>query len=281
MNSKKRIAYQKKIERRQNAFARQYMPGMITILRDAFKGAGDALKRGKVEEYLNSPDFMPTLGRFIMDMYEEVGVYFAALTLREIEAEEKKDITDDWILQIIENFRLYLLSKAVLPIQQTTRMDILRILEKGVAEGWGIDKMVFELDHTELSVTRARTIVRTELHKAQFEGRKLGEEWSEWETDKIWIAAEDNRTRNSHRKMDNMKIDTDDKFQVPKQRGGFELMDGPGDPEASAENVINCRCTLAHEARRDQNGRLIKKRRISVISQGEVARVQQRQVVTI
>src|SRR5690606_39097076 len=114
----------------------------------------------------------------------------------------------------------------------------------GVQAGWGIDRMAFELERPELALYRARRIIRTELLKAQFEGKRLGADESEWEVNKTWIAADDERTRNSHRIVDDMTVNTEERFPVPRKRGGYDMMIAPGDPEASAENVIQCRCTV-------------------------------------
>ncbi len=62
-------------------------------------------------------------------------------------------------------------------------------------------------------------------------------------------------------------IDFKERFLVPIYRShgklmiqeGVDLMSGPGDVHASAGNVCNCRCTLAFKAKRDENGRLIRK----------------------
>lgn len=266
-------------------FERDYLTGMVKILQAAYRGAGKALKAGWIEQYLADLDMMPTLPGYLMKIYRTVGVFYAAKTLREVNASAREEkafgLDSEWIAAIIEYFQTYLLNKAVLPIRSTTVEDIRAILAKGVSEGWGIDRMVYELDHTELPVSRARLIIRTELLKAQFEGRRLGADESEWETNKTWIAADDHRTRNSHRLVDDTTIRAEERFAVRKRKGGFDMMLGPGDPEASAENVIQCRCTLAYRAARDENGRLIRKRKISVILPEQVRRRRPTTVVTV
>lgn len=261
---------------------RDYLPGMVKILRHAYKNAATALRKGSIDQHLSQLDIVPGIGAYIMEMYTVVGSFYARKTLREINASAvEKKADDQWIADIIEYFQTYLLNKAVLPIRQTTIDDVRKILEKGVREGWGIDKMAFELDHTELPVSRARTIVRTELGKAQFEGKKLGDSAAEWETWKFWISADDFRVRDTHRAMNDKRVDSGEKFAVPRKKGGFDMMEGPCDPEGSAENVINCRCTHTYRAKRDANGRLIRKRKISVILPQEVSRRRPATVVTV
>lgn len=266
-------------------FEREYLSGMAQLLARSYRSAARAIRKGTIQTWLNDTVVIDGTMAYIQGIYNRVGVFYARKTLREINASAREQkqfgLDQEWIDAIIEYFRLYLLNKAVLPITDTTKADILAVLEKGVQEGWGVDRMAYELDRSDLPLKRARVIVRTELLKAQFEGRRLGADESEWETNKRWIAADDDRTRNSHRLMDDKIIRSDQKFAVPRRKGGFDMMEGPGDPEASAENVIQCRCTLVYRAARDENGRLIRKRKISVILPQELRRRQQRMVVTV
>jgi len=225
---------------------------------------------------------LDSIAEVLRAMYVAIGIMSANVTTRQITTTERKGFGKDeqWTLAILNYFRLFLLNKAVLPISAETREAILRILNKGIDEGWSIDKMAFELENSNFPLYRARMIVRTEIAKAQFYGRQLAEQDSEYELTKTWIAADDARTRPSHHKIDDKRIPYDAKFAVDMYRGrrkvGVELMDGPGDPNASAGNVINCRCILSVRAARDKNGRLIPKQRsnsnISVILPGRFVR---------
>lgn len=59
------------------------------------------------------------------------------------------------------------------------------------------------------------------------------------EFEKVWLAAEDTRTRETHREADGQRVPLESPFSV----GGFDLR-FPGDPTGPAQEVINCRCTL-------------------------------------
>ena len=217
------------------------------------------------------------IGVVIKGIYRAVGLYAARKTMREINNEQKTFGINEELLRLIDAyFSNYLLNKAVVPISETTKAQILEVLIKGTKEGWGVDKIAFELESSKLPLFRARMIVRTEVLKANFYGQKLGRDNSKFESEKIWLAADDFRTRHSHNQVDDMRRDDKERFPVPvyKKIGkvdlqiGIDYMEGPGDLQASAGNVINCRCTLAHKAKRDENGRLIPKRNISVIRPG-------------
>ena len=56
---------------------------------------------------------------------------------------------------------------------------------------------------------------------------------------KEWLASIDERTREAHAEADGQVVNTHEAFMVDG-----EEMEYPGDPGASAENVINCRCTV-------------------------------------
>jgi len=52
--------------------------------------------------------------------------------------------------------------------------------------------------------------------------------------------------------MNGKRVGYNEKFNVSGQE-----MEYPGDPNASAGNVVNCRCTVAVVPKRDSNGDLI------------------------
>ena len=56
--------------------------------------------------------------------------------------------------------------------------------------------------------------------------------------------------------MDGKKVNFSDGFIVPSTKS-IDMMMYPGDPNGSAGNVCNCRCTVAFVPMRDANGRAI------------------------
>lgn len=276
MNKENRQAYGEKHLRRQKLFERKYLKPVFNALHSDFvqtakvvreKGTDEA--RRELDRLIVNEDIAPVLLRLHVD----VGVYQANKILREINASAKSEVkgigfgfNGEWIAAIANFFKTTLL-KLVAGITETTRKQIIDILEEGAREGWGIDKIANELESPELTLWRARRIVRTELVKAYSKGHELGKDKSKWETEDIWISVHDARTRHSHKEMDGDKIGTGGKFKVPiyKKVGGvdvqqgFDFMTGPGDPNAHIENLANCRCSKVTRAIRDENGRLIPK----------------------
>jgi uncharacterized protein with gpF-like domain len=192
----------------------------------------------------------------ISKIYRQVGVFFANDTYRQIKEQVPTKgfgFNQEWIDELVNYFKLYLLNQSVLPISATTREFIRQFLIIGEAKGWGIDEISRNIANSEITLNRARLIVRTETAKAAFKGRELAKEKSPYQLTSEWIAANDHRTRHSHKLVDGVVIPHSGKFSVPvyKRIGkvdlqiGVDLMDGPGDPTAHKQNVINCRCTTA------------------------------------
>lgn len=265
--------------RRIKLFEGYYTRRVYHVLHAEFIEAAEVVREKGIvalRQHIDKLFFMDGMGKLLRSLYIQVGLWAGNRTLRDIrqsvkEAKAGFGFDAQWTAEIINFFRIYLLTKAVVPITRETRAQILQVLEKAETEGWGIDRIAKELESSELTLWRARMIARTEIAKAHFYGIQLGEQGSEYETTKEWLSAHDHRVRHSHRDVDKTVIDSDSRFRVPRYKRnviiGYDLMRGPGDPEASAGNVINCRCTVAVRAARDARGRIIpRKARNSQIS---------------
>jgi uncharacterized protein with gpF-like domain len=86
---------------------------------------------------------------------------------------------------------------------------------------------------------RSAMIARTEVISASNQGLILAARQGSVVTTKTWLSASDERTRDDHLDADGQTVPIDQPFDV-----GGEEMDAPGDPSASEENVINCRCIM-------------------------------------
>lgn len=294
MNQEQRSTYSDKHLRRMNRFESTYRREVYLAIRSQILAFTSDLKENGLDFAIKQLDrtiLNERIAPVIRDMYVEVGVYFARKGTREINKSlrEQKGFGFDegWVQSILQYFKLHLLSKAVMPISATTKQQILDIISTATEEGWGAERIVRELESSDLTLARALNIVRTEMVKAMAYGHELAERTSKWETEETWIATKDHRTRHSHRLMDGETILTGGRFKVPifKQVGktdiqiGWDMMKGPGDINASIGNIANCRCTKIVRARRDEAGNLIPKRSVSVIRPGDF--IQPRQTITI
>jgi len=83
--------------------------------------------------------------------------------------------------------------------------------------------------------SRAKTIARTETHGAFQKGNFEGYKQSGLPI-KIWVTVGDSNVRDSHAIADGEEVGINDYFS-----NGLKF---PGDPRGSAEEVINCRCSM-------------------------------------
>jgi uncharacterized protein with gpF-like domain len=221
--------------------------------------------------------FHDQMAKAISDLFKQFAASYATRNYRRLirlsKARRKDDgqlgSSDMWNQDIEDYLNQFILTRAVVPITETTKKQILKVLIEGEEQGWGVDRIIQELtnnEQDELTDFRARRIVRTELSIAANFADKMVQDKVPFEVDKIWISVHDSRTRDSHREMDGVEVQGDADFRVPiiknRQQIGIDLMSGPGDPEASPGNIIFCRCTKALIPKRDKQGRLIPKTKI-------------------
>ena len=124
-------------------------------------------------------------------------------------------------------------------VNDTTADEISKILADARANGESIADMVAKtrayfdgIDYRAERVARTNVIAVNNA-SAQDVYVENGVEKHEW------LATDDERTRESHWVADGQVAGINEAFDV----GGEGLM-YPGDPNGSAENTINCRCTL-------------------------------------
>lgn len=154
----------------------------------------------------------------------------------------------------IERFLKSRIETATTKVQAVTKKKLLKALkdaderdDDGHLLTIDIQKTV-DASYDSWEDSRSETISRTEVHTTANEAsREAAKALGIPGLKKEWIAARDDRTRDSHSEVDGTVVDLDTKFEV-KNNSGMDLMDGPGDKNASPENVINCRCTLVYHS---------------------------------
>ncbi len=223
------------------------------------------------------------LAVILQDVYEKLGLEGARFTYNQLNAAKGAmsvkaggfGRSESWIEAVLQYLRLNILEFASL-ITDTIKADILKVITKGIDEGWGIEKMVQQLESSSLPRVRAARIARTEVNRASNVGHSEGIKSFPYETDKKWSAARDHRTRHSHRQINGHITDENGTFRVKiykgdKFTGQYDEMQRPGDPSAHASNTINCRCRIVPVPKRDAKGHLIRRERgvTPVISMGQ------------
>jgi len=120
------------------------------------------------------------------------------------------------------------------------RGDVMGTLQQAYEEGLGIDEAA-EYVKGQFDTLRdfeAKRIARTEINARQGEGAhlteiELGVNWHKW------VAADDQRTRDTHREQHNMIVRVDTPFPITG-------MKYPGDFDNALDEgeAINCRCRV-------------------------------------
>lgn len=128
-------------------------------------------------------------------------------------------------------------------VTETTRAQIIAAVSRGYAEGLGQDGVADYIESVvaEISRYRAEVIARTETHGAANFGAMGAAEATGLPLLKEWVAAADERTRETHREADGQTVPMEQAFEV-----GADFLMFPGDPAGSAEEVINCRCAASY-----------------------------------
>lgn len=130
--------------------------------------------------------------------------------------------------------------------QRWNKQKINSVITQAVLQGDSIPKIAQSLQRvTDMNHTAAVRNARTSMTAAQNAGRVESYKHAQdmgIEMEQEWLATLDSRTRHSHRKMDGERIPVaKDKWHPAKFSNGCRY---PGDPQAPASEIYNCRCTL-------------------------------------
>lgn len=267
MNNKQRRQYYRQYSIFQQKQEKYWFPKIYKALKANNDAFADYIRQNGVEAALAMIDNIVTwngIHSVLSSLYVTVGLKRARIVNREIADQEAKaavlGFNEVMTREIQRYFELYLLNKSVIPITNTQKEIIRRILNQGIEEGWGAEKMARAIQGNPHTRKQARVVVRTETVRASNAAAELVAMRSEYILDKEWISAHDDRVRRPPKsKFDHWDLDGQ---IVPWYRpffsGGEELM-FPGDPNGSAGNVIQCRCTVAYAKRRGPDGQFMKK----------------------
>ena len=193
-------------------------------------------------------------------IYTKVGVSAATFSydwIRNSVPKTKKDFIIDffnaaWYEEMVNFFRL-VGGTTVQGIDDTTRNIINNLLANILGQNLSRrdQAKLFQetLNDPEYNRARSLVIARTESTKTANFGINMGAESSDYEVVKFWINTRDSRARPSHLAMTKDRIALNQPFMV----GGTPMM-YPGEVGAPAAEVVNCRCVMATEALKDDDG---------------------------
>ena len=258
-------------EKRERKYTKTYARKFYTLL--------NRIWRRSAKEYLESETFTINDSDFIplyLQLYRTIGSKEARIAFRSMPQE--KDFFDaianmfnggnnpetiTFIRELMgQYFNAHVMDRLA-QVSENTRRQIREIIQRGFDEGLGArDRAkLIRQSAPEINRTRSIRIARTESVTAANKAQLLAHEASPFEYEKSWLSVKQpGRTRPSHLAMDsNFFIDLWESFNVANDKGALDEMLAPGDTNADASNVVNCRCILLFRAKRDENGRLIRK----------------------
>lgn len=135
-------------------------------------------------------------------------------------------------------------------VDNKTKSLIGTIISRGISDHKTFDEVAKDIVKTGKITNgmRAQTIAQTEIHSVSTFSTQEAVKTAGIVEKKKWFAVGDIRTRFSHDHMDGQDaIPLNAKYEVEVltskgARIGVDFMDHPGDPSASAANIVNCRC---------------------------------------
>ncbi len=246
-----------KVQKRFLAFLAKVEAAYQQPLVDAIQGqlnwAATRIEKGEPWQDLPKKGVTATLRA----LHESAGLPMAmqerAVLKRKIGRKAFDTPEDKMRWMVNEYYRRNLLNSAVTPITETTRKQIEQIMQQGNNEGWGAKKIAAAIRKTtDLTKTRAALIARTESTKAANAGKMMAAAELDINVVKEWVSANDIRTRRiprdqyDHLHMDGKQVPYGGFFVVPSTKS-LDAMQFPGDPNGSAGNVCNCRCTVVFQ----------------------------------
>lgn len=155
----------------------------------------------------------------------------------------------------------------IVSVSETIAKRISRLIEVAAEEGMSVDEMQKylrkKLNDPSFSKYQANRIAKTEVTGAANHAAAVAAENSGIMLEKVWISTKDGRTRRipkdqfDHVHMDGVTVGQFEKFTLRSRGGIIDELEFPGDPRGSAGDVIQCRCTHAYRAMRDDDGFVI------------------------
>lgn len=266
-----------------------YEKRALKELRKVFREYGRSIdltgvKPVQLEAYLNETLDIDLLWKAYIKIYTQIGSVHRARVLKGFKA-EKKGVVHASLSGFEKYVVKYLMKFAgnrIVSVHQSYIQTIKDLIVKEIAKEWTLydtTQSILELITDPTGIIKkpdfykwqSQRIARTETTASSNWAALQAADDTGFVMEKEWISlgkwTNDGRTREhedgdyfDHVDMNHKKVPRYAKFEMesmdPKNPKP-DLMDFPGDPSGSAANVINCRCTVALVAKRDENGNLI------------------------
>lgn len=156
------------------------------------------------------------------------------------EADVVQLVEVSWHNQRVNDFLDRQTERAITVPDGTSAVELRATLAEGIGNSESLGQLEERIRNLWLTRSHmAATIARTEVGPAyNFASTEVWRQNSDILEGREWLSAEDDAVRPEHQAADGQIVRLDEPFKV-----GGELLDYPGDPSASPELSINCRCT--------------------------------------
>jgi hypothetical protein len=255
-------------ERNRRKFERKFAQAFVDAQRQQIRPILRQLKKDKDPYFiLNNATVLirrEPFERALIDLYTEVMTHFGRLTLNDLEGREKKflEFTSDFWRQTVVDYIRKFSGQKITWMTKTTADFVLSNTREAITEGEQLGQSIpeisqnliqkYETNFPQFAQYRAERIARTEIVEASNYGSYKTAQTVDIPLKKIWISADDTRTRESHMRVEGVGLN--DKFQVDaifSDTGRLVTpaaeMAYPGDPTAPPGQTINCRCAIGYE----------------------------------
>lgn len=273
--------YYSQYRSRQKAIEKQFVGSVYREVRkqyisflDAAKSDGISYARNNIDKIVSPNGIANVLKRlYHRAAYVEANYQLSSLIKRygrksaDAEMEVKRNSPlgsfgvgfDDLAQTVDDYFKIYMLNKSAIPITETSKRYIRDHLIAEVDGGVGYEDAVKNFRELALTGTatqsatskaRAAMIIQTESQRALSFGGLIGAYMSGVDVDKEWVTSDDERVRGANPKYYARYPHTRLDRQVTTLFGAFqngESIKFPGDPDASAANTVNCRCSVFYK----------------------------------
>jgi uncharacterized protein with gpF-like domain len=263
-------AYRKKWLRWHRSYEKRAYKQLIKTFRSWARGIDfEFMTESNYSRLIDEAIKRDQLFKNLEDIYTYVGLKHGERVGKGINRQVKLFSLEDFASVYLEDIINWLLdqgSRKVTTIEETYRNDLNNIITKWLQEGKSINEVARDIEklvnRPDFYRWQAERIARTETTAAANNAAMMAGEISGFVTNKVWISAQDSRTRRlpedvyDHLNMDEVQVGLSELFNVPGKEGPDALL-YPGDPDGQAGNVINCRCTIAVVPATDRYGNFI------------------------
>lgn len=189
----------------------------------------------------------------IKEMYKEIYTLLCAPQYKRTQRQLKSELSFEAVIIQWLNTNAGL---RIVSVHQTLIEAIINVIADGYEQNLSVADITRNLQNKfGWFKAQALRIARTETTTATNLATTLAAENSDYQLQKTWISAQDNRTRRppkspfDHLDMNGVTVDAERPFFV----GGEEL-EYPGAPNGQAGNIINCRCKVVYTVKEDTDG---------------------------